>query len=90
MSYGKKLNELERQVDRFGIDDDFCKELCTLARKISEKFPIGNDTLIECIDRFQERRMFKGLMSVCKSHLKKYTRITKNDDTSTGDSYHSS
>jgi hypothetical protein len=26
MSYGKKLNELERQVDRFGVDDDFYRE----------------------------------------------------------------
>jgi hypothetical protein len=86
MSYGKKLNELERQVDRFGVDDDFYRELCTLASKISEKFPIGND---EIKQRFQERD-FVRLMNVCRSHLEKYIHIINNDDTTSSYSHHSS
>ena len=92
MSYGKKLNELDRQVDRFGVDDDFCKELYVLASKISEKFTIGNDILRECIDRFQERKtLFMELMRACRSHLEKYSQlVTNNDGTTSGDSHHSS
>jgi hypothetical protein len=82
MSYGKKLNELDRQVDRFGIDDDFCRELCALAQKIAERYPIGNDQLKECTDRFQESE-FMYLMGVCRIHLEKYTQVvTTNDDSS--------
>lgn len=77
MSYGKKLNELDRQVDRFGVDEDFCKELCALSNKIQKKFPIGNDSLHEYTERFQEEKgvnilMFVNLMEKCRTHLKNY------------------
>ncbi len=71
MSYGKKLNELERQVERFGVDDDFCMELHTLACKLIEKYPIGNDELKKNLDRFQESKysMFMKIVEKCRDRL---------------------
>ena len=92
MSYGKKLNELDRQVERFGVDYDFCTELCVLAQKIANKYPIGNDDLKNCISRFQENeKMFIRLRDVCRNHLENYTHvIVKNDDSTSGDTSHHS
>lgn len=86
MSYGKKLNELERHVERFGVDEDFYAELYALACKLSEKYPIGNDDLKDVLYRFQENeRSFKELMNACRMHIKKYS-YKSNDDTITSDS----
>lgn len=77
MSYTKKLNELDRQVDRFGVDEDFCRELCKLSEKIQEKYPIGAQALHEYTVSFKNQGginiiMFINLMDKCRTHLKNF------------------